>query len=162
MKRIIVIGLCGSGKSYVSGILGKKLNLPVYHLDMLFWKEDKTNVSNEEFDEKLREVLKNDEWIIDGFYTRTLQMRLERCDTAIVLDTPLEYSIENIRKRTGTIRDDLPWVEDTEDSEELVEWVKDTYINHKNKMNALLEETKNVEIIRLKSREEIDNYLNSL
>ncbi len=162
MKRVIVIGLCGSGKSYTSSIMSKKLNLPVYHLDMLFWKSDKTNVSNEEFDEKLDEVLKKDEWIIDGFYTRTLERRLERCDTVIVLDTPLEYSIENIKKRTGTIREDLPWVEDPKDGEELIEWVKDTYIEHREKMNSLLKNAKNIEVIRLKTKEEIDSYLNNL
>ena len=38
MKRIIVVGSQGSGKTRLSLALGKKLGLPVIHLDVLYWR----------------------------------------------------------------------------------------------------------------------------
>ena len=65
-NKIIVIGPGGAGKSYFSKELAKNTKLPLYHLDNIFWKEDKTHISREEFDEKLLEILEKDNWIIDG------------------------------------------------------------------------------------------------
>ena len=56
-----------------------------------------------------------DDWIIDGHYTRTLPMRLARCDTLFVLDYPVEVCLEGVAARRGTRREDMPWVESSED-----------------------------------------------
>ena len=71
MNRIIVIGPSGAGKSEISRKIQDVLNLPLYHLDNIFWKEDRTHISREEFDTKLNELLSKDRWIIDGDYSRT-------------------------------------------------------------------------------------------
>lgn len=72
MQKIMVIGCPGAGKSTFSRALQGKIGLPLFYLDMLFWNCDKTNVSREEFDQKLSDILKQDKWIIDGNYGRTL------------------------------------------------------------------------------------------
>ena len=72
MKRIIVIGSPGSGKSTFSRKLNILTNIPLYHLDLIWHKPDKTNVTKEVFDKDLFEILKQDSWIIDGNYQRTL------------------------------------------------------------------------------------------
>ena len=76
MRKVIVIGCPGAGKSTFARKLRDATNLPLYYLDMLWHKEDKTNISREEFDIKLNDILKKDKWIIDGNYLRTLEMRL--------------------------------------------------------------------------------------
>ena len=80
-ERILVIGSPGSGKTTFSLELSKILGVGVTHLDRLFWRDNWVNVSNDEFDSQLSAVLESDSWIIDGNYSRTLDMRLERCDT---------------------------------------------------------------------------------
>ena len=86
MKRIVIIGCPGSGKTRMARALGEKLDLSVVHLDRLWWTKGWQNVSMEEFDARLENALKLDSWIIDGNYSRTMEARLQRCDTVIYLD----------------------------------------------------------------------------
>ena len=85
--------------------------LPLYYLDQIWHKADRTTVSKEEFDAKLREIIQQDSWIIDGNYLRTMECRLDACDTVFFLDYPLEICLEGAKARIGTVREDMPWVE---------------------------------------------------
>lgn len=102
MKRIVILGCPGSGKSTVSKKLSQKLNIPVIHLDKLFWRDGWTNVSREEFDILLEGELKKEEWIMDGNYSRTIPMRLARADTAVYFDYPTVTCLWRIIKRVIT------------------------------------------------------------
>ena len=113
MKKVIVIGSPGAGKSVFSKKLSKITNLSLYHLDMIYHKKDGTQISKTEFDKKLKEILEKDEWIIDGNYQRTLELRLKECDTVFLLDYPVDVCIRGAEDRVGTKRDDLPWVEES-------------------------------------------------
>ena len=86
MERILIIGCSGSGKTTLSRALGEKMRLPVVHLDQLWWTGDWENVTREEFDARLQDALEKPRWIIDGNYSRTIPMRLSKCDTIIYLD----------------------------------------------------------------------------
>ena len=85
MKRILVIGCCGAGKSVFSRKLGDKLGLPAVHLDRLFWLPGWKERPREEFDALLEKELARSQWIMDGNYKRTLPRRLEFADTVIFL-----------------------------------------------------------------------------
>jgi len=87
-RRIIVTGLAGSGKSTFSLALAAKTGLPVIHLDLQFWKPGWVAPSGTEWRETQCGVLAGDAWIADGNYHETLDLRLERADTVVVLDTP--------------------------------------------------------------------------
>ncbi len=65
-KRIMIIGSPGSGKSTFARKLRDKSGLPLFYLDMIKHKSDRTEISSEEFDMKLMEILRFPEWIIDG------------------------------------------------------------------------------------------------
>ena len=84
-KKIIIIGCPGSGKSIFARRLHDVTGLPIYHLDNLFWKADRTHISRDEFDACLTEYMQGDSWIIDGDYSRTYEMRIAACDTVIFL-----------------------------------------------------------------------------
>ena len=86
--RVVVTGMAGAGKSTFSRALSAETGLPVIHLDVHFWKPGWTEPSEDEWREKQRELITSDEWILDGNYHATLDLRLERADTAVFLDTP--------------------------------------------------------------------------
>lgn len=161
MKKVIVIGCPGSGKSTFSRKLGKKLGLPVVHLDNLFWNADKTNVSKEVFDERLEKEVVKDSWIIDGNFARTLEKRMKYCDTIIFLDYPVEVCLSGYEQRRGKIREDIPWVE-TERDEEFVEFIENFKDNNVPKMLELLKKYQDRDIIVFKTREEAKEYLEKL
>lgn len=96
MSKIIVIGSPSAGKSVFSQKLKDITNLPLYHLDMLYHKEDGTHISKEELEDKLREIFKRDNWIIDGNYQRILEMRFKECDTVFLLDFPTEFALKEL------------------------------------------------------------------
>lgn len=111
-RRIIVIGCPGAGKSTFARRLRDRTGLPLYYLDMLFHKPDRTTADREEFDRKLMAILQTREWIIDGNYRRTLPMRFEACTDVFFLDFPLEQCLEGAASRIGKQREDLPWIEE--------------------------------------------------
>ena len=108
MKKIIVVGRSGTGKSTFSMKLREITNINVYHLDNIFWRADKSQVSRDEFDEKLKEILNKKEWIIDGDYSRTYEERFQSCDTIFFFDLPLSDSLHGVESRIGNKREDLP------------------------------------------------------
>ena len=103
-RRVVVTGIAGAGKSTFSRALSAKTGLPVIHLDVHFWKPGWVEPSEDEWCEKQRGLLTSDEWIADGNYHATLDLRLERADTVVLLDTPWwvcarRAFVRGIRKR---------------------------------------------------------------
>ena len=99
MNKVIVIGCPGSGKSTFSRALHELTGLPLYHLDLLNWNSDKTTVDKKVFIEKLKNVIAQDSWIIDGNYGSTIELRLKECDTVFFLDYPVDVCIDGVKSR---------------------------------------------------------------
>lgn len=116
-NRILILGCPGSGKSTFARALGEKTGLPVVHLDNIWWRADGTHISREEFDRTLAELLRGERWIMDGDYSRTYEVRIRACDTAIFLDYPEDVCMAGITARVGQDRPDMPWTESTLDPE---------------------------------------------
>lgn len=87
-RRIVVTGLAGSGKSTLALALRARTGLPLIHLDLEFWQPRWTPPSETAWRDRQRVVLAGDEWIAEGNYHDTLDLRVGRADTVIVLDTP--------------------------------------------------------------------------
>lgn len=163
MKKIMVIGCPGSGKSTFSKALHDATGIPLYHLDMLYWNADRTTVEKSVFRERLANTLQKEAWIIDGNYGSTMEMRMQACDTVIFLDYPLEVCMEGVRIRRGKARTDMPWVEaEDEEDAEFIAFIKSYNSESRPKVMELLEKykEKNVEIFR--SREEAAEFLERL
>ena len=158
MKRIMIIGCPGSGKSTLARALAAKTGLPLYCLDMMYWNPDRTTKPKEKFRAALRQTVKLPEWIIDGNYNSTLELRMEACDTVIFLDYPLDVCLSGVEERRGKPRADMPWVE-IEPDLEFIEFIKKFNEENRPRILGLLEQYKDKNIIVFTSRAEADKFI---
>ena len=161
MKKIIVIGCPGSGKSRFSRALHSRTGIPLYHLDLMYWNADKTTVEKSVFLERLTAVLERDAWIIDGNYGSTLETRLRGCDTVFFLDYPAEVCLDGIRERRGKPRSDMPWIE-TEEDAEFMEFVRSYNEQQRPKVLSLLERYGDKNVVVFTDREQADAFLHGM
>ncbi len=162
MEKILIIGCPGSGKSTFARKLREITELPLYYLDMIWHTPERTNISREEFDNRLDAILQKEQWIIDGNYCRTMETRLKKCDTVFLLDFPLEICISGVESRIGQKREDMPWVEQEFD-EEFRQWILDFPKQTLPKIHELLERYREDRtVIVFHSRQETETYLAEL
>ena len=167
MSKVIGIeGESGSGKSTLARQLGEKLNLPVVHLDKLFWRSGWEHISREEFDILHREALMGEKWIMDGNFDRTIPRRIARCDTVIYLDFNRFACLMGVLKRIittyGKVRPDMGEGCPERIDLEFLKWVWNFNKNKRESYYKLLNEAENVETIVLKIRRAVKLFLKSL
>lgn len=139
MNQIMIIGVsAGVGKSTFARRLGKLTGTEVTHLDRLYWKPGWVEAPAEEFSAAQREIVERDQWIIEGNYTSTIDIREPNADTVIYLELPLRVCLYRVVKRRiryhGRTREDL-----TEGCPEKIDWaflkfIVTTYGPRKKKM----------------------------
>ena len=107
-KRIVVVGNSGSGKSHFSKVISEITGLPLIHLDVEFWRPNWEKTPKSEFISRQKEIIGKENWIIDGTYCSTLELRYEAADLIIFMDTNRFVCLYRVIKRSGTKRSDLP------------------------------------------------------
>lgn len=112
MQRVMIIGAPGSGKSTLARQMGRRLNLPVYHTDMMTWAENWVERSNADRSAMAAEVEAQDAWVFEGGLSGTYENRLARADVLIWLDLPIALRFWRITMRVwhskGRNRPDMP------------------------------------------------------
>jgi adenylate kinase family enzyme len=99
MKKILVIGSGGAGKSTLAHQLGQMLNIEVLHLDKFYWQPGWVEMPKSEWLKTVEELLSRNAWIMDGNYSGTLDIRIEACDTIIFLDMARTLCLWRVLKR---------------------------------------------------------------
>ena len=163
MERIIIIGCAGAGKSTLARKLGEKLNLPVVHLDKLFWRPGWVQVSQEEFDALHRAELAKEKWIIDGNFNRTMPQRIARCDTIVYLDFSRLACLRGVLKRLltnyGTVRPDMGEGCPERIDFEFLKWVWNFNKNKRAHYYQKLSEATHAQVIILKNRRAVQKFV---
>lgn len=173
MKKIIVIGIPGAGKSVLSRRLGQKCQVPVYHLDAIYHLPNREELDRSAFEAKQAIMMATDNWLIDGNYTGTLPLRLAQADTVIWLDFSAPLSVLRIIKRSWRFRQNKSTRPDMPDYFEEVMFDKDyrdflKYVwtfNRKVRpfiVSALENRPKTVNLIVLKNRRQVAKFLDNL
>lgn len=167
MKKIALIGSGGSGKSTLARRLGEKLNIEVYHLDALFWKPNWTLTSKEEQRKVQNELVKKEEWIIDGNYNGTMDIRLNAVDTIIFVDISRVICIYRVFKRMiqyrGKSRPDMAEGVNERLDFDFLKWVWDYPKTKKPVVLKKLEQLpNNKKVIILKSPREVQLFLDKV
>ena len=166
MERILIIGCGGAGKSTLARQLGEKLELPVVHLDKLFWKPGWVEESFEEFDRKLAIELEKTRWIMDGNFNRTMPQRLSKCDTIIYLDFSRWACLWGVVRRIittyGTVRPDMGDGCPERFDLNFLRWVWNYNRDKRQRNYHLLNEATHAEKIVLKNHRMVKQFLKSL
>ena len=162
----MIIGCPGSGKSTLARALGERLDLPVVHLDRLWWKPGWENVSQEEFDKRLSNAVNMEKWIIDGNFSRTVQTRLEKCDTVIYLDFSRWLCLWGMLQRVlgsyGKVRPDMsPGCPERFDRE-FVKFIWDFNKNNRVRNYTWIAKAKHAQAIVLKNRRDVKRFLETV
>jgi len=167
MRNVLVFGSSGAGKSTFARQLGDRLGIETIHLDAAFWKPGWVESSDDEFREKVAALAARDKWVMDGNYSRTLDLRLPKTDTIIYLDVPRHICVWRVAKRVartyGRSRVDLG--EDCPEKLDLAffKWVWDYPKERKPKTLAILDEQPaEKQVIVLRKSSEIKAFLASV
>ena len=114
MKRVAVFGNAGGGKSTIARRLAELTGLPLYVIDMMQFRAGGVKVPQHEFLRAHADLLRRDEWIIDGFGSTALSWkRFAAADTLIYVDLPLFVHYTWVTKRLikGLFADPKGWPE---------------------------------------------------
>ncbi|QWU15316.1 Adenylate kinase [Paenibacillus sophorae] len=167
MNRVLVIGSSGAGKSTLSQKLSKILNIPVIHLDAYFWNANWVSKPNDEWDKIVEKFTNEDQWIIDGNYSRTMDIRIKKADLIIFLDMPRLLCIYRIIKRRiryhKKTRPDMNEGCPEKLDWEFIKWVwnyrKRSRMNTITKLEYIRE---NQQVIIAKTRRQVDELIEKL
>jgi adenylate kinase family enzyme len=167
MRRVLVIGSGGSGKSTFARLLGAQLNVEVIHLDKVYWRPGWVETPKDEWRIKVEELVKRESWVMDGNYSGTLELRLAACDTVIFLDLARAVCIWRALKRVLMYRDGCR-PDMAEGCRERVDfkflwWIWSYPLRSRPKVLDLLgRRAQGKRVLRLRSHAEVNNFLESL
>ena len=167
IRRIMIIGCGGSGKSTFSRKLGKLTGLPVTHLDKVYWKPNWEEPEKEEWSKKVEQIANKENWILDGNYSGTFPIRLARTDLVIWLDRPMLLCLFRVIKRSllnwGKTRSDMG--EGCKDrlTLEFVHYIARFPLDGRNRIiRKLANSPFDFEVVQLRKRKQIRDFLNEL
>ncbi len=167
MRRILVIGSGGAGKSTFSRRLSDILDIEVIHLDKEHWKAGWVEPPKDVWRSKVEELVGGDTWIMDGNFSGTLNVRIAACDTVVFLDLPRALCLWRVLKRVakyrGTHRPDM--AEGCHEKLDLtfLLWIWNYSSRTRPKVLGLIEEhSRSKLIVRLRSREAVKEFLSEV
>lgn len=167
MKKVLIIGSGGAGKSTFARRLHEATNLPLFHLDKLYWKPNWVETPKAEIYEITERLMAGDEWIMDGNFNSTMEKRIAASDTVFFLDMPRSLCVYQIFKRVfkyyKKTRPDMGEGCPEKFDLEFLKWVWSFPKEVKPLIEARIERAgQGKNIIRFKSRKDVEKFFEIL
>lgn len=162
---MLIVGPSGAGKSTLARQLGTTLDVPVIHLDALYWRPGWTESPKDAWAAQIDELLARDAWIMDGNDSGTFEKRIAAADVVVYLDFPRLQCVYGVMSRwwktRGRVREDLgPGCPEKLPSPEFLRWIWNYPRKTRPKLMALLDGARpTTEIVILRSRQEVERWL---
>ncbi len=167
-EKVLVIGSGGSGKSTLARRLAKTTGLPLIHLDAIYWRSGWDKMPTLEWVSTVERLVKQPEWIMDGNYSGTLELRLRSCDTVIVMDTSPWLCLWRVLKRTifraGQERSEIPPGCNERLDAKFLWWVATYRFRYRHRILAMLNSTRHsgMSLVLLRNTRESERFLSDL
>lgn len=167
MKRVMIVGQPGGGKSYLARELGRLTGLPVIHVDLLHWCPGWVERPRGKKIAMALEIERSPQWIFEGSLSATFDHRLSRADTLVILDMPLGLRLWRVFWRTlkqhGKTREDLPRECPERFDLEFWTFIWRTRNTARRRNRALVQQAgPDVAVHHLKSRRDVTRFLQGL
>jgi adenylate kinase family enzyme len=164
MNKALILGCSGSGKSTFSKQLSKARELPLIHLDSLFWKSGWIASIDEEWNQTIAELVRKDQYIMDGNYSRTISIRMKEADTIFFFDFSRYLCVYRAIKRRiinhGKTRSDMAAGCKEKIDLEFIKWIWNFKNRSRDKILRELEEAnEQKKVIIFKNPKDVKNYL---
>lgn len=164
MRKILVIGSGGAGKSSFARRLGKLLDIEVIHLDTLYWKAGWVETPKAAWAETVAGLVRRDSWIMDGNYSGTFDIRFQACDAVVFLDMPRLLCLWRVLKRAVIYRNrsrpDMAAGCDEKLTREFILWVWNYPKTRRPRVLELMRRAGDgKQLVRLRSPAEAEKYL---
>lgn len=160
-KKIAVIGGSGNGKTTLTTNLGRKLNIPVMHIDGVHHLKNWEIRDKDERDKIILEKVNTDSWIIDGTYTSTLENRVGLADLVIFLDYSSFAQVKGILQRylknPGKEKPEIPGCQERM-SWEFFKWVLNWRKNKRQKIMNVLKNVDKNKVLIFKNRRSLNKW----
>jgi adenylate kinase family enzyme len=173
MKRIVIIGSTGSGKTTLGNLLSERLHIPHIELDALHWEPNWVEAPTEIMRARVSHALDCDSWVVDGNYSVVRDLIWSRADTIVWLDYSFTFIAWRLFRRTMqriVTREKLwgynqeTWRTQFFSRDSLFLWFLQTYFKRRRDYPVLFErpEYTHLNVIHMHSQRETDEWLNSV
>jgi adenylate kinase family enzyme len=173
LKRVVVVGTTGAGKTTVAKALAGRLGVPHVEMDALHWGPDWTPVPQDVFRERVGRTVARDAWVLDGNYSAVRQLVWDRADTVIWLDYRLVTIFRQLLGRTfgRVFRHEVLWSGNQESFwrtllswDSILLWALRTYHRRRRTYSVLMGDPRfsHIRFVRLRSPHEMEAWLANL
>ena len=161
MQRVLVVGISGSGKSWLATRLGEVLGLPTVHLDSIFWNDNWTEAPSDVVETEIQAALDKDRWVMEGYIEPLGSDRVRRAEQVVYIDcSGLQAAMGVVQRwlrHRRVARPEMPPGNTDALSWSFIRMVLQR--GERPEIEAALRDTRTTKVVRLRSRRDVRAFV---